>query len=141
MKKNRRKIFIEEIQKNPNISLAAEKTGLSRQTIYRWMGFEPKFKRAVDAAISSGINHVNDLAKSKLINKIQAGEFKPIKYWLDNNDPNFYSPKFVAERKERQVDKQEEKASIMNIMKTLKIKRRAEADGVEINEDTIDDYL
>jgi len=37
MKKNTKKVeFLEQLKKIPIIQVAAEKTGLSRNTIYRW---------------------------------------------------------------------------------------------------------
>lgn len=135
------KLFLEELRKIPNISFACEKVGLSRQTIYRWRTEDPKFSKAIENAISSGINHVNDLAKSKLITSIQNGEFKPIKYWLDNNDPMFYSPKFVAERKEKEINKEVEKVSILQLLKVIEIAREAKKNGEKVDEGNIDNYL
>ena len=77
----------------PNISLACEKVGLSRNTIYRWCNEDPDFKDRLDEAIDSGTDSINDLAGSKLISKINAGDMRAIVYWLDNNKKTYMRPR------------------------------------------------
>ncbi len=94
MKRNRKEQqFLEQLQTIPNISLACEKVGLSRNTIYRWCKEDPTFKDRLDAAIGMGTESVNDLAESKLISKINAGEMRAIMYWLDNNKKTYIRPR------------------------------------------------
>jgi predicted DNA-binding transcriptional regulator AlpA len=55
MKRNRKEQqFLEQMQTIPNISLACEKVGLSRNTIYRWCKEDPAFKDRLDEAIETG---------------------------------------------------------------------------------------
>ena len=94
MKRNRKEIpFLEQLNKIPNISLACEKVGLSRNTIYRWCQEDPDFKNRLDEAIDSGTDSINDLAGSKLFSKINAGDMRAIVYWLDNNKKTYMRPR------------------------------------------------
>jgi hypothetical protein len=94
MKRHRKEnIFLEQLRTIPNISLACEKVGLSRNTIYRWCNEDLEFKKNLDEAISAGTESVNDLAESKLINHINQGNMQAIRYWLDNNKKTYIRPR------------------------------------------------
>lgn len=93
MKKSRRDEFLEQLCKIPNVSLACEKTGLSRNTIYRWRNEDKDFKREMDAALKAGIDSVNDLAESKLISHINGGSMRAIEYWLNNHKKAYVRPR------------------------------------------------
>lgn len=92
-KPNRRRNFLEELENVPNVSLACKKTGLSRQTIYRWRKEDPGFKRRYDEALKSGMESVCDLAESKLIGHINAGNMRAIQYYLDNHKKEYMRPR------------------------------------------------
>ena len=85
--------FLDEIRTIPNISVACEKVGLSRNTIYRWCDEDPSFKAKLNKALSNGVESVNDLAESKLISNINKGDMRAITYWLDNNKKNYIRPR------------------------------------------------
>jgi hypothetical protein len=93
MKKNKREIFLEELGKTSNVSVACEKIGLSRQTVYRWKEESREFEKSFDEAISHGIDSVNDLAESRVITRIKNGEFGACKYWLDNHKKDYVRPR------------------------------------------------
>lgn len=94
MKRYRKeKEFLEQIKTVPNVSLACEKVGLSRNTVYRWCKEDPEFKERLDVAISTGTDSINDLAESKLIGHINSGNLRAIQYWLDNNKRNYARPR------------------------------------------------
>lgn len=84
--------FIEELEKVHIISVACEKVGLSRQTIYCWMRKDPKFAERVRKAMEMGNDSVNDLAESKLVGAINKGEPWAIKFRLSNRHKD-YKPK------------------------------------------------
>jgi predicted site-specific integrase-resolvase len=77
----------------PNISVACENVGLSRNTVYRWCHEDPDFKVRLDEAINTGTESVSDLAESKLIAYINDGNLRAIQYWLDNNKRNYARPR------------------------------------------------
>lgn len=85
--------FIEQLEKIPNISLACEKVGLSRNTVYRWQNEDPDFKARIDGALASGTDSVCDLAESKLVGLINGSNLNAIKYWLDNHKKNYARPR------------------------------------------------
>lgn len=86
-------VFLEQLKTIPNISLACEKVGLSRNTVYRWRNEDPDFKKRLDEALGSGVESVNDLAESKLVAQINSGNMQAIRYWLDNNKKGYMRPR------------------------------------------------
>lgn len=94
MKKYRKEqSLLEQLRTIPNVSLACEKVGLSRNTVYRWCREDPEFKARLDEALESGVESVNDLAESKLIANINNGNMRAIQYWLDNNKKTYIKPR------------------------------------------------
>lgn len=94
MKKYRKEqSLLEQLRTIPNVSLACEKVGLSRNTVYRWCREDSEFKARLDEALESGVESVNDLAESKLIANINSGSMRAIQYWLDNNKKTYIRPR------------------------------------------------
>ena len=94
MKKHRKEsLFLEQLKTIPNVSLACEQVGLSRNTVYRWCHEDLDFKARLDEALENGIDSVNDLAESKLITNINNGNMRAIQYWLDNNKKTYIRPR------------------------------------------------
>ena len=94
MKKHRKaKKFLEELIKLPIVSVACERIGLSRNTIYQWRNSDQEFKKLMDKALELGVESVNDLAESKQLQHIQQGEPWAIKYWLDNHKATYIRPR------------------------------------------------
>lgn len=94
MKKYRKEgPFLEQLKNIPNISLACEKVGLSRNTVYRWCNDDEEFKKRVDSAMNDGVESINDLAESKLISSINNGNMRAIEYWLTNNKKTYIKPR------------------------------------------------
>lgn len=87
------KIFIENLEKIPNVSLACEKADISRNTIYKWRKENLQFCDLMDEALDKGVHSINDLAESKLIGKIQSSDMRAIEYWLNNNKKNYIRPR------------------------------------------------
>lgn len=85
--------FLEQLERVPNVSLACEKVGIARNTVYRWRGEDPAFAARMNKALISGTESVNDLAESKLISHINNGSMRAIQYWLDNNKKNYIKPR------------------------------------------------
>jgi hypothetical protein len=94
MKKYRKEgPFLEQLKNIPNISLACEKVGISRNTVYRWCNEDPEFKKRIEEATEDGIDSINDLAESKLISSINNGSLRAIEYWLTNNKKAYIKPR------------------------------------------------
>ena len=92
-KKYKEDKFLEQLERVPNVSLACEKVGLSRNTVYRWCIEDTDFKARMDTALESGVQSISDLAESKLISHINGGNLRAIQYWLDNNKKNYIRPR------------------------------------------------
>lgn len=84
MKKNSKTMetFFEELKKIPIVQVACEKSGVSRNTVYRWRKEDKKFAEKMDKAMADGIEYVNDMTETQLLNAIHVGEFKAISFWL-----------------------------------------------------------
>jgi len=96
MKRHRKeKLLLKQLEIIPNISLACEKVGLSRNTVYRWCKEDSEFKTQLDIALESGLHSVSDLAESKLISHINTGNFRAIQYWLDNHKTEYMRPRSI----------------------------------------------
>jgi hypothetical protein len=85
--------FLEQLKNIPNVSVACEKVGISRNTVYRWLSEDNEFKKRVEYAISDGVDSINDLAESKLISNINNGNMRAIEYWLTNNKKGYIKPR------------------------------------------------
>ena len=92
-KKYKEDKFLEQLERVPNVSLACEKVGIARNTVYGWCGEDPDFKARMDTALKSGVHSINDLAESKLISHINNGSFRAIQYWLDNHKKEYIKPR------------------------------------------------
>lgn len=94
MKKYRNaKKFLDSLSRVPNVSMACRETKLSRNTIYRWRKTDQDFCDRMDEALYEGVDSVNDLAEGKLIGRIQSGDMRAIRYWLDNNKRSYVRPR------------------------------------------------
>lgn len=87
--KKTKEIFLQQISRTPIIESAAEKVGITRQTVYRWKREDPEFAKALDEALRGGRELVNDVAVSQLLNAIKKGNMTAIMYWLNHFDENF----------------------------------------------------
>ena len=110
MKKTKmKKIFLEELSKTPIVSAVCNKISISRQTVYRWQREDFEFKYKYEDVYKQGTSNINDLAKSKLISKINEGDMQSIKFWLDSRDLEFAKPRTYylkqIEAKEEKIDK------------------------------------
>lgn len=94
MKKHKKEIpFLQQLELIPNVSLACEKVGVARNTVYRWCKEDSDFKARMDRALASGVESINDLAESKLVSHINNSNLKAIQYWLDNHKKNYMRPR------------------------------------------------
>ena len=101
MKRHRKEIpFLEHLARVPNVSLACEKVGIARNTVYQWRKKDPNFAARMDEALASGTNSVNDLAESKLISHINQGDMRAIKYWLDKHGREGVKPRNKKSQKD-----------------------------------------
>ncbi len=101
MKKSKvTKQFLEELKKVPIVQVACEKTGISRNSVYRWRRKDKKFAEEMDIAMTEGVAFVNDMSESQLLTMIKEKSFPAIRFWLQHRNDN-YRNKLEVTTKER----------------------------------------
>jgi len=114
MKKNKSQDqFFEELRKVPIVQVACEKTGLSRNSVYRWKKDDKSFSAKMDKAMSEGVAFVNDMSESQLLTMIKEKNWSAISFWLKHRNDN-YRDKIEITTKE---DKEELTPSQAKIVK------------------------
>jgi hypothetical protein len=90
MKKDKTsKQFLEELKKVPIVQVACEKTGISRNSVYRWRRGDKKFAGEMDKAMSEGVAFVNDMSESQLLTMIKEKNWSAISFWLRHRNDNY----------------------------------------------------
>lgn len=90
MKKNRHKDdFLNHLRKIPIVQVASEKSGLSRNSIYRWRNEDQQFADEMDKALTEGEEFVSAMSESQLLNLIKEKSFPAIRFWLKHRSPKF----------------------------------------------------
>lgn len=87
-----KKKIIEEIRNVYIPSIACQKTGISRATLYRWIIDDYEFGRDFKRSQIEGRSAINDLVESKLIGRIKNDDTKAMTFWLTHMHPNFINP-------------------------------------------------
>lgn len=82
-------VFLTELKKIPIVQVACEKTGISRNSVYRWKQEDKEFSTAMDKAITDGEALVNDMSESQLLTLIKEKNFAAIRFWLNHRNPKF----------------------------------------------------
>lgn len=89
-KKSRlQKAFFEELRKVPIVLVACEKSGISRNSVYRWKREDKEFSKAMDEALAEGEALVNDMSESQLLTLIKEKNWSAISFWLRHRNPKF----------------------------------------------------
>ena len=90
MKKSKlEKEFFDELRKVPIVQIAAEKVGVSRNSIYQWRKRDKSFVKKMDEAMSEGVALVNDMSESQLLTLIQEKNYPAISFWLRHRNDNY----------------------------------------------------
>jgi hypothetical protein len=83
------KQFFEELKKVPIIQVACEKTGISRNSIYRWKKEDSDFSEKMDESLKEGVAFVNDMSESQLLTMIKEKNWSAISFWLKHRNDNY----------------------------------------------------
>lgn len=89
--KMQRELLLLELKKNSVMTVACQKSGVPRSTVYRWMKEDLEFMVAVEEASSEGREVINDMAESVIIKKIREESLPASKYWLSHNHNRYHS--------------------------------------------------
>lgn len=90
MKKNKlQNQFFEELKTIPIIQVACEKTGVSRNSVYRWKKEDKSFSKKMDQAMSEGVAFVNDMSENQLLVLIKEKNWSAISFWLRHRNDNY----------------------------------------------------
>lgn len=81
--------FLEELARIPIIQVACEKTGLSRNSVYRWRKEDSVFAKKMDESLADGVALVNDMSESQLLNLIKEKNWPAISFWLRHRNENY----------------------------------------------------
>jgi hypothetical protein len=73
----------------PIVQVACEKTGLSRNSVYRWRKDDKEFLKKMDTALSEGVALVNDMSESQLLTLIKEKNYPAISFWLRHRNDNY----------------------------------------------------
>ena len=99
-----KKRFLEALSKTPFIVYAAKQVGIDKATIYRWKEKDKNFRKNVEVSLGYGRAGYCDAAESQLLKKVNQGDFKAIKFYLENNDKRYIKPRpvnfFVTDKDE-----------------------------------------
>ncbi len=81
--------FLEELARIPIVQVACEKTGLSRNSVYRWRKEDSVFAKKMDESLADGVALVNDMSESQLLNLIKEKNWPAISFWLRHRNENY----------------------------------------------------
>lgn len=81
--------FLDELRKVPIVQVACEKTGLSRNSVYRWRKEDKVFAENMDQALKEGEDLVNDMSESQLLTLIKEKSYQAISFWLRHRNVKF----------------------------------------------------
>ena len=88
-----KKKLLEQLEKTPIIDYACQKVGIARSTYYRWISDDAEFNHNALTAEERGRLSMNDVAESKLIQKVNDGDMRAIMYWLESNHKKYIKPR------------------------------------------------
>jgi len=101
MKKSKvTKQFLDELKKVPIVQVACEKTGISRNSVYRWRREDKKFAEQMDLAMTEGVAFVNDMSESQLLTMIKEKNWSAISFWLRHRNDNYKNKIEVTTKEE-----------------------------------------
>lgn len=104
MKKNKlQDAFLAELIKVPIVQVAAEKTSISRNSIYRWRKDDKEFSKKMDEAIRDGVALVNDMSESQLLTLIKEKNYSAISFWLRHRNDNYKDKVHITAEIEQEI--------------------------------------
>jgi Mg/Co/Ni transporter MgtE len=81
--------LLESLREMPLVEYACKKSAIGRTTYYRWRKEDAAFLRESDEAMRHGIEFINDMSESQLIQLIKEKKMPAIAMWLKNRHPSY----------------------------------------------------
>ena len=81
--------FLVELKKIPIVTVACEKSGISRNSVYRWRREDKDFAKHMEEAMAEGEELVSDMSESQLLTMIKEKNFSAVRYWLSHRSPKY----------------------------------------------------
>jgi predicted DNA binding protein len=89
-KKNKVKdSFLAELRKIPIVQVACERSGVSRNSVYRWRKEDSVFSDDMDTSLAEGEDLVNDMSESQLLTMIKEKNWSAVSFWLRHRNPKY----------------------------------------------------
>lgn len=115
-----KKKFLEALEETSLIAAAAKRVGIGRATIYRWRQTDPKFAASMDQALGYGRENKNDLVHGKLLVIALSGNVSAMKFFLENNHPQYIKPRPEVDPRDTEIAKHTEQLnSLLEDIKRL----------------------
>lgn len=115
------KKFLEELRKVPIIQVACEKVGVSRNTVYRWKREDKDFAKQFDEALADGVEFVNDMSESQLLQLIKEKNFSAVRFWLNKRHPAYKDKLEVTRTGDIEELSPEQEATVRKALEMAKI--------------------
>ena len=114
MKRNRDKeLVLEQLRKIPIITVACEKVGVGKSSVYRWREEDKKFSKDLEEALTEGESLVNDMGESQLISLIKERNLPAIRFWLNHRHAKFRDHVDITARFEKQEELTQEQEEVV----------------------------
>lgn len=81
--------MLTELEITPIPSIVVKRVNISHSTYYRWIKEDEAFAKKAAEAMEVGIGKFNDVAISKLLQKVNEGDMRAMIYWLSHNHPKY----------------------------------------------------
>ena len=122
MKKNKlQDQFFVELTKVPIVQVACEKTGVSRNSVYRWRKEDKAFSKKMDQSLADGVALVNDMSESQLLTLIKEKNYSAISFWLRHRNYNYKDKIEITTREESEALSPAQAKIVRNALKLASI--------------------
>jgi len=85
----KKQILIGILKEVPVVQVACKRAGINRSTFYRWRNEDIDFLRRSNEAMREGIELINDMSESQILQLIKEKKLPAITFWLKNNSPRY----------------------------------------------------
>ena len=125
MKKNKfQDQFLDELRKVPIVQVACEKTGLSRNSVYRWRKDDKEFLKKMDDALAEGVALVNDMSESQLLTLIKEKNYPAISFWLRHRNDNYKNKLEITTKEDNGELTKEQQKVVKNALKLASLAKQ-----------------